>query len=1051
MALPSKNSRRDSANRTLENLESRCMMDADISLRAFPFVPWESRATPEQWAQRVTRNYYRSVDLGQSPSIETFSSESIVVDRLSQIATDYWKDLFGKELNDQLYHPWSPEAIWLNRDDGHMDERGILPVSLSFTTQANALDRTSVQIGGIDEADRYEVTADGYMFVRNNGRISIVDIRDPAKLKKVADIEANVMDGDFFLSGDLLIVVGNSYPFPMARAMFWEGDWEIPKSQTQLQVYDVQDRDNPTLRDVQLFDGYNHSARLDSGRLTLIQSWNPMFDAPKLVNPVTDQPVELNSKSLGRFETAQEYLDRVRGMLVSTVLPNMTVGSNSTDIGIWSDIAIANGQSLSSSYVVQLEIGEQLQITGSETLVGLLPSISLVTHDNVYLTRQSWNQTPNGLWERIPFTQVTTELFRISGSNSELKADDIVSIEGQISNARDLDEHEGHLRVAVAGNLWGNGASQWASLYVIGDQAEGWGVVGKLEDFADGQQLLSAYFDGDRAIVTTGVVDIFQRFIGNDPLHGIDLSDPQNPRELSDVAIPGAATHLVRIDHNHWVGLGFAPDENRLPHLQVSLYDVTDLKNPQLVSNWLSERVAAPFAAFSQWNSLAIQFDESSGILSFTSAALPGGLPFEQSAMVFKIDVNSDQPLEHILELATSEWIQRSIVIDDAFFTISDSVIQTRSLDDFAILDSLSLRPTTETIDRSITVAVGATASLPLFNVLEGDVEVGAITGSGPGELKFENGLFVYTAPNTMDDGDSATFTVTLQHDGETRTAVLRVILVAVEQRASILVRAEDDDGQVVSSVTEGAEFWVVLSVQDLRSNPTGVYAGYFNVSFDPNIATVIGDVDHLEFTNVTRGTVTEGELKSVGGVSRSQERLGAGPQDIVRFKVRIEQNGPLTFSVLPSVVSGEELLLYDVNTALPTANVVPGQLALSGQHETEPNEDMNQDGFVTSIDVLLVINYLNSKMDRQLTSGESVSTLSLQSADEIKRAAAYDVSRDGDVTALDALLIINKINFMADRAAAEGEPAKTENADYAMAVDQTIVEQWSPRKRSSL
>ena len=63
---------------------------------------------------------------------------------------------------------------------------------------------------------------------------------------------------------------------------------------------------------------------------------------------------------------------------------------------------------------------------------------------------------------------------------------------------------------------------------------------------------------------------------------------------------------------------------------------------------------------------------------------------------------------------------------------------------------------------------------------------------------------------------------------------------------------------------------------------------------------------------------------------------------------------------------------------------------------------DVSQDGFVTALDVLLVVNVLNS--------GEPSPTTNA------------DVNRDGTVTALDALLVVNELNQLAD-GEAEGEP----------------------------
>ncbi len=57
-------------------------------------------------------------------------------------------------------------------------------------------------------------------------------------------------------------------------------------------------------------------------------------------------------------------------------------------------------------------------------------------------------------------------------------------------------------------------------------------------------------------MVTTGEID-WRNLRVKDPLHGIDLSDPFNPRELSELIIPGFTSYLQKIDATHWIGLGF--------------------------------------------------------------------------------------------------------------------------------------------------------------------------------------------------------------------------------------------------------------------------------------------------------------------------------------------------------------------------------------------------------------------------------------------------------------------------------------------------------------
>ena len=77
-----------------------------------------------------------------------------------------------------------------------------------------------------------------------------------------------------------------------------------------------------------------------------------------------------------------------------------------------------------------------------------------------------------------------------------------------------------------------------------------------------------------------------------------------------------------------------------------------------------------------------------------------------------------------------------------------------------------------------------------------------------------------------------------------------------------------------------------------------------------------------------------------------------------------------------------------------------------------QPAMDLNGDGVVTPLDVLLLVNYLNSNL---LGGGKSAGTFS------------FDVNRDGFVSPLDVLLLINALN-MGVANIGEGEGPTTTN-----------------------
>src|SRR5207248_11766080 len=68
---------------------------------------------------------------------------------------------------------------------------------------------------------------------------------------------------------------------------------------------------------------------------------------------------------------------------------------------------------------------------------------------------------------------------------------------------------------------------------------------------------------------------------------------------------------------------------------------------------------------------------------------------------------------------------------------------------------------------------------------------------------------------------------------------------------------------------------------------------------------------------------------------------------------------------------------------------------------------DVNQDGHISSIDALLIVNDLNNGGSRPL------SVMSLASQNFVLPKNLLDVSLDDNVSSIDALLVINKLNSL--------------------------------------
>lgn len=73
-------------------------------------------------------------------------------------------------------------------------------------------------------------------------------------------------------------------------------------------------------------------------------------------------------------------------------------------------------------------------------------------------------------------------------------------------------------------------------------------LTGRLENLARGERIYSARFMGDKIYVVT--------FKQVDPLFVIDAANPNAPKVLGELKIPGFSDYLHPLDENHLIGFG---------------------------------------------------------------------------------------------------------------------------------------------------------------------------------------------------------------------------------------------------------------------------------------------------------------------------------------------------------------------------------------------------------------------------------------------------------------------------------------------------------------
>jgi hypothetical protein len=369
-------------------------------------------------------------------------------------------------------------------------------------------------------------------------------------------------------------------------------------------------------------------------------------------------------------------------------------------------------------------------------------------------------------------------------------------------------------------------------------------------------------------------------------------------------------------------------------------------------------------------------------------------------------------------------------------------------------------------VDDSLTAtATGPTTLQVLNNDLAGinaPIIISSVTpvGTFQGALtrSADNKTVIYSAPGTGFTGVQQ-FDYTIRDTaGNTSTARATIFAgtaanLASNDKVSIRLAAWDPvASREISTVEEGSTFQIRAYVKDLRTddgdgdpntNRLGVFAAYTDVIYNFNVASFVANsADSTGFffdPNYRNGksgnSDIPGLLDEVGAFQTGTTPLRGNEVLLFAANFKADKPGTFTYSANPADASPlHDVLLFnppappvtiDQINYFVTPSSLSGTLTITaaGGGEAEYTNtanplDVNNDGFVTPIDALLIINNMNSFGSRALVSGGGGETGTGGAA-----RVYLDVNADKFLSAIDALLVCNFLNKPAN-GEGEGEGA---------------------------
>ena len=450
---------------------------------------------------------------------------------------------------------------------------------------------TNVQETGVDEADIIKTDGERVYLVAA-GQLVVVDVSERAVLGSV-DLPDS-WSSELFLAGDELLLVGSGWleeglgasaerdPADDAEASFADdvfvGEPWLGTNIVRVTRLSIDGLGRPSVVESIVVEGDAVSARAVNGVARVTIRSNPQRKFP-FVFPQSES---------GEDAARAANQAAVRSSELSHWLPTYGIeraDGTVTDTGLLADCGAVHAPTAFAGFGVLsvLSVPVAGDLDRRDTTSVLAPGdIVYGSTESIYVATQTWPdwgilEDAEGAWDEAwNARQTSIHRFALSDTGAAYTASG--SVAGDVHNQFSFSEHDGHLRVVTTtGDTWDQTSESFVRVLreTDGELVE----VGQVGDMGNGEAVQSVRFVGDVGYVVT--------FRQIDPFYTLDLSDPENPRVVGELKIPGFSSYLHPIGDGRVLGIGSDADlDGRVTGSKVSVFDVSDPANPLEVSVW---------------------------------------------------------------------------------------------------------------------------------------------------------------------------------------------------------------------------------------------------------------------------------------------------------------------------------------------------------------------------------------------------------------------------------------------------------------------------------
>ena len=547
---------------------------------------------------------------------------------------------------------------------------------------------TNIQVENVDEADITKTDGD-YIYSLSGSDVVITNVQDPSNIKIDSKIqsEEDYNPEDLILYNDKLVVISTKYI-------------KYGQSNTLVSVYDVTKKDEPKLvKSCMLPEKYYTSRSID-GKLLVIASGKLREEDNKVVTYYEED----NSKK----EIGLENIKRLKRLISNDQTLIATINLQSTDnVKVNSYLFNVENAYISEKNMYLLNELHSNENSGFEKRVKNLFGIKGVIGFFNYILNEDYNEYDD-------YTNIYKFSIQEDGDIEYLAKN---KVRGTTINQFSLDEYNENLRVGLE-------TSDGSKVVVLDNKLN---KIGETECLSKGEKMYSTRFLGEKAYMVT--------YKNTDPLYVIDLSNPNEPKVLGKLKIPGYSTYLHPYDEHHLIGIGMQTKETiyrdsqgrvtstsaRITGMKMALFDVSDVNNPKQISQTIIGDSRTTSAILT--NHKALLFSKEKGILAIPVNSYPSDFEVEsfsddisklvsqytnynknytaEGYAVYNINLTDGFNLKGIINherIKTSGYrygysgkLLRGLWIEDNLYTVSEKMIKVNKLGDLSQISELEI------------------------------------------------------------------------------------------------------------------------------------------------------------------------------------------------------------------------------------------------------------------------------------------------------------------------------------------------------------------------